>query len=418
MCTHGFFTHIIEDAADLLQEGSEAGMRLAREAIHTFETQFITSKSVSTHQKRAVLLGQRSILRLLVKALEYAPAAETAAQVLYRIIVELAESPSDYASSHLESVSGQGMPNYLLFTLLRQLRPKCSPLASHLVLFLLHTAPDLIRPFFARVSVHMTEEGGSTAMGRVAASTARVATLNVMTRILQLPLPYHLAARQATLEPVATKVRTFYTMSPREVADEICPAWVAEYVHRLVNGSTNLLMLTFAMQLTQAALIRAQAVMRVVAEIQEVARRPRGDGAGRALGGRRRRHAGRRDRLGGLQRPRACAAGGGGAQTRGVLAPHDAAAAAAADPARGGGRRRRREGAGEDGLCVPPHAPPHGPVRQGARAAAAVAERGARIAPAVHAVAAADRAGAAGRQRRFPVLAGDLHLGPLRAAHR
>ncbi|CAG9574526.1 conserved hypothetical protein [Leishmania major strain Friedlin] len=270
ICSHGVLTHLLEDAAELLREGTSAGVACALSALRVVRELFVQSRHITAEQKRRVLLAQRNVFRLLVRALEFDHVADNAAAILYAIVDETIESPADYASTRVESLEDQGMPNYLLFFLLRQLRPKASERMSQLVLHILQRAPDLIRPYFTRVSGHLAEEGSSHG---VASATVRVAVLNLMTRTFLCPMPYHLAAQQVRLEPVVAKTSTFYTMCPRDVADEICPAWVAEYVHRLINGSTNLLMLALAMQLTQAALMRAKRVLPLVLAVQNAAKR-------------------------------------------------------------------------------------------------------------------------------------------------
>ncbi|KAK7194206.1 Ribosome 60S biogenesis N-terminal [Novymonas esmeraldas] len=269
ICSHGFLTHLLEDAAELLREGTSAGVECALAALRVVRELFVQSRHIAADQKRGVLLAQRNIFRLLVRALEFDPVADNAAAILYAIVDETIESPADYASTRVESLEEQGMPNYLLFFLLRQLRPKASERMARLALHVLQRAPDLVRPYFIRVSGHLAEDGNSHG---VAPSTARIAVLNMMTRAFLSPMPYHLAAHQIRLEPVVAKTSTFYTMCPRDVADEICPAWVAEYVHRLINGSTNLLMLALAIQLTHAALMRARCVLPLVQEAQNAAR--------------------------------------------------------------------------------------------------------------------------------------------------
>lgn len=265
VCTHGYLTCLLEDAAELLQEGTPIGIQTGKRALKVFQERFITASAIPIAQKRTVLMAQRNVFRLLVKALEFPPVAEDAAALMYHLVNEMVESPSDYASTRVESTEHRGMPNFITFFLLRQLRPKNSVHASRMVVYILNKTPDLIRPYFTRVSGHLADEGNSQ---RVAASTARIATLNVMTRIMLAPIPYHLAARRVTLQPIAAKSDTFYTMSPRDVADEICPPWVAEYTHRIINGSTNLMFLTLAMQLTAATLQRAKTVLTLIARIQ------------------------------------------------------------------------------------------------------------------------------------------------------
>lgn len=266
MCAHGFLTSLFEDAAEVLQDGSQAGLDAGKAALRLFQDDFIVSQTIPATQKRGVLMSQRNIFRLLVKALEVPQVSGNVAEVMYHMVTQLVESPSDYASSRVEAADGRGMPNFPIFFLLRQLRPNASSLASRIVLFILNTVPDLIRPYFARISGHLADEGNLHQ--RVAPSTARIATLNTMTRVFMAPLPYHLVSRRARLEPVAAKASSFYTLSPRDVADEICPQWVAEYVHRVINGSSNLMTLTLALQLTEAALARAKVVLALVADIQ------------------------------------------------------------------------------------------------------------------------------------------------------
>ncbi|KPA79072.1 hypothetical protein ABB37_05601 [Leptomonas pyrrhocoris] len=268
ICSHGVLTHLLEDAAELLREGTSAGVACSMEALRVVREHFVQSRDITSEQKRRVLLAQRNIFRLLVRALEFDPVADHAAGILYAVIDETIESPADYASTRVESLEDHGMPNYLLFFLLRQLRPKANERMAGLVLHVLQRAPDLIRPYFIRVSGHLAEEGSTHG---VAPTTARVAVINLMTRAFLSPIPHHLTAGQAQLEPAAAKTSTFYTMCPRDVADEVCPAWVAEYVHRLINGSTNLLLLALAMQMTQAALMRAKRVLPLVQAAQRAA---------------------------------------------------------------------------------------------------------------------------------------------------
>ncbi|EKF39415.1 hypothetical protein MOQ_000362 [Trypanosoma cruzi marinkellei] len=264
VCAHGYLTHLLEDAAELLQEGTEKGLDIARAALRVFGEHFVEGH-ISATRKRSVLMAQRNIIRLLVKALDHALVSEYAYGILCRIVVELVESPCDYQVMRLEA-EDRGMPNYLLFFILRQLRPKSSPASARLVIFILHQAPDLIRPFFTRVSSHLGEDGGTT---RISSTTATVATLNVMTRAMLTPIPYHLAAGKARLVPVEASATRFFSMSSEHVADEICPSWVAEYVHRLINGSSDLLLLSFAIQLTCAILARAKAIQYLVAKLQD-----------------------------------------------------------------------------------------------------------------------------------------------------
>ncbi|KAH9597244.1 Nucleolar pre-ribosomal-associated protein 1 [Trypanosoma melophagium] len=264
VCAHGYLTHLLEDAAELLQEGTEAGVKVAHTALRVIGEHFMGSR-ISPSQKRSVLLAQKHIIRLLVKAIDHTMVSDYAANILYRMAVELVESPSDYQVMRLDT-DDRGMPNYLLFFILRQLRPKSSPASARLVTFILHQAPDLIRPYFTRVSGHLSDDGNSS---RISTSTAAVATLNLMTRAMLAPIPYHLAAGKAILQPVEVKALTFFSMSADHVADEVCPAWVAEYVHRLIIGSTDLLMLSFAIQLTHAILTRAKTIQQLVLKIQD-----------------------------------------------------------------------------------------------------------------------------------------------------
>ncbi|CCW62495.1 unnamed protein product [Phytomonas sp. EM1] len=264
VCTHGLLTSLMEDAAELLQEGTAAGLDAGRAALRVFREAFLLSRAISSAEKRRVLLGQRHLLRLLVRALEVPAITTEAATILSHLVSELLESPADYARSRGDSLEEKGMPNYLLFLLLRQLRPKQSPAAARVVVSLLSKAPELIRPYFSRVSVHLAEDGNAP---RVAPSTARIATLNLLTRLMGAPMPYYLASHCARFELVPARARTFFTLTPRDVADEICPRWVAEYVHRGINGATDGLGLVFAMQLTHAALLRAREVLHHVEAI-------------------------------------------------------------------------------------------------------------------------------------------------------
>ncbi|KAG8344198.1 hypothetical protein TRVL_04971 [Trypanosoma vivax] len=262
--THGFLTHLLEDAAELLQEGTEAGVSLAKTVLQVFSDHFIGGRA-SPSRKRALLWAQKHIIRLLIKALDYPLASEYASNIVYRLVLELLESPADYQLMRVDA-DDKGMPNHLLFFILRHLKPRSSPPSSRLVVFILHQAPDLIRPYFTRLSSHLSHDGGDS---HTSSSTATIATLNVMTRAMLAPVPYHLAAGMATLQPIEAKATSFFSMSPTHVVEEICPAWIAEYVHRLINGSNDLLMLSFAIQLTHAILTRAKEILRLVSKLQE-----------------------------------------------------------------------------------------------------------------------------------------------------
>ncbi|RHW67023.1 hypothetical protein DPX39_000052100 [Trypanosoma brucei equiperdum] len=264
LCMHGFLTHLLEDAGELLQEGTETGVEVAQTALQVFGKRFIDSR-IPPAKKRSVLLAQKHTLRLLVKALGHSLVSESVLHILYRTVTELMESPMDFQLMHVDE-EDKGMPNRLLFFILKRLRPRNTPAAARLLIFILHQAPGLIRPYFTRASSHLEEESGN---GRVSASIGTISTMNVITRAMLAPIPYHLAAGKAKLEPVEARATTFFTMSPAHVAEEVCPPWVAEYVHRMINGSTDLLMLSFALQMTYAILTRAKTVLGLVVKLQE-----------------------------------------------------------------------------------------------------------------------------------------------------
>lgn len=184
--------------------------------LELIEQKLITSQVLSSAQKRGILLSQRHVIRLLVKALDLPTIADKAFSVLQSMVIHLHESPCDYSSTRLDGLEEQngGMPNYLLFFILRHLRPTVSYRAARLMIAILRRAPDLIRPFFIRISGHLAEEGhyhsqssssssnGGTGGNRnspIAPLTARVSTLNVLTRIALCPLPFHLLSRKVTL---------------------------------------------------------------------------------------------------------------------------------------------------------------------------------------------------------------------------
>ena len=187
-------------------------MYYSTSVLELIEQKLITNPVLSSAQKRSLLLGQRHVIRLLVKALDLPAIADQAFNVLQSMVIHLHESPCDYSSTRLDVVDEQngGMPNYLLFFILRHLRPTISYRAARLMIAILRRAPELIRPFFIRISGHLAEEGHYNNNSRssgvngsrnspIAPLTARVATLNVLTRIALCPLPFHLLSRKVTL---------------------------------------------------------------------------------------------------------------------------------------------------------------------------------------------------------------------------
>lgn len=272
MLQHGFLSQLLEDSRSLLVEGSPQGQQIGKEALQLLDARFIRNRMIPVEKKRALLLGERNILRLLVKALDFSPVADDVLQMLFALVAEIKESPSDYTRQRAEADDEDGgMPNYLLFFLLRLLRPhknfKMVELATHIV----RAAPDLIRPYFSRFSRHLIED---ESQGRELSPTViNIAILHFMTNIFRCPLPYHLTHHLATLtvhlsnaastSPLGegNAAETFYMMSPKDFAEEVCPQWLGEFSHRLINGSTDLLLLVLVMQMTQAALRRATNVL-------------------------------------------------------------------------------------------------------------------------------------------------------------
>lgn len=318
MASHGFLTHLVEDAAELLVEGSTQGGEIGRNVLKLLHS-FIQHRAVSASEKRALLLSQRSVLRLLVKAIDYPPVVDEVMQTLSFMVKELVESPSDYPRHRLEALTtsnaegeDRGMPNYLLFLLLRQLRPRKGSKVVELVMHILYLAPDLIRPYFSRFSQHLVEDvhhqsrqGRNRGETGIALPTAKIALMNLMTRIFLAPLPYHLSHHLASLhfsrvpsqdhllsrssfdapggvgerhlradagDGLSLASRTehpemFYQLTPKDVVQEVCPSWIGEFIHQMINGSTDLLFLLLAMQLAQSALYRAAAVLEAVRAI-------------------------------------------------------------------------------------------------------------------------------------------------------
>eukprot|EP00796_Vickermania_ingenoplastis_P007386 gene7386-5200_t len=289
LLAHGFLTSLLEDGADLLLEGSVQGQALGREALRLLDESFIRNRSLTAEQKRSRLLSQRNIIRLLVKALDYAPVADEVIQLLFAMVTELLESPSDYSRNRIDGGEDHGMPNYILFLLLRQLRPKKNPKIVDIITRILTAAPDLIRPYFARFSNHLMEEYSGGGGSGIAPATGRVAIIHLMTRLFMAPLPYHLANHVVTLNFTTAATRsaaspdTFYHMGPKDVADEICPQWFAEFAHKIINGSTDLLFLVLTLQMTQAAMYRAEAVLEAIRQVRR--RRADGDNEGAEAGG-------------------------------------------------------------------------------------------------------------------------------------
>lgn len=316
MTSHGLLTHLVEDAAELLVEGSVQGETLGRDVLRLLHS-FIQHRGVSAAEKRVLLLSQRNVLRLLVKAIDYTPVVEEVMQTLSLMVKVLLESPSDYARHRLDTLTApnaaggedRGMPNYLLFLLLRQLRPRKGPKVVELIMHILYLAPDLIRPYFSRFSQHLVDDvhhqsrqGRRKGENGITLPTAKIALINLMTRIFLAPLPYHLSQHLASLHfsrvpsqghlvswssfvsegkgdaladagegmllpSTMERPEMFYQMTPKDVVQEICPVWIGEFIHQIINGSTDLLFLVLAMQLTQSALYRAAAVLEAVREI-------------------------------------------------------------------------------------------------------------------------------------------------------
>lgn len=264
--THGFLTQLLEDTAEILRQDEGDCMKVVSEVLDVIQHRFIgESSSVDKETKKQLLVSQRNILRILIKALSVEPIAERCSSMLYQLVDAVAESSSDYALSRTET-DDKGMPNFLAFTILRSLHPKNTAREAALVCYILNKCPDLIRPYFVRVSSHLSEDSGV----RGASSNNpvnNVAVLNVLTRSMLAPLPFHLQASVARLQPSSASAQRFFSLTPKNAAEEVCPPWLAEFIHKRINNSTNLAVLVWTLQVTQAAVNRGMHVYKLIQSI-------------------------------------------------------------------------------------------------------------------------------------------------------
>ena len=190
---HGFLTQILEDAAEVLLAG---GVALTTRALDLCKTQFASSRRISTDTKRQLLLAQRNVFRLLVKALSIDTVAQSARALIQEIISEVIEPTADYALSRTEA-DDRGMPNFVAFLILRQLNPRNNSHEAALASMILNQCPDLIRPYFYTCLGSFIE---TTNLHGTAPKVAAVAVFNIMSRAMLAPISYHLAGHVAVLE--------------------------------------------------------------------------------------------------------------------------------------------------------------------------------------------------------------------------
>jgi hypothetical protein len=275
--THGFLTLLVDDAAALLMQGAEAGPELVHRVLDVFLGQFAQSSYISADKKREVLLGQRNIFRILIKALELPDLKirEAIAHAIMAVVKEVVEPSSDYATVHVRD-DDRGMTNFVVFLILRLLRPKHNVTETQLVVFILHHAPDLVRPYYSRVARQLLEtdngadgpQSAGAVGGGMRTSTA-ASIVNLLTRCSLAPIPFHLSSSVATLQTNEVPARTFFALTPKAIGDEICPQGLGEYVHKMINHSTNLLHLAWAIQVTTSTLLRSLQIKRLLIPLQE-----------------------------------------------------------------------------------------------------------------------------------------------------
>ena len=279
VCGHGFLTLLVDDAAALLQQQVDTSHELILRVLDVFLSQFAQSAYVTVEKKREVLLGQRNIFRILIKALELPDPKirDAIAQAIMAVVKEVVEPSADYATVHVRD-DDRGMTNFVVFLILRLLRPKQNVTETQLVVFILHHAPDLVRPYFSRVVRQLLETDGSSDHPQSLSSSARTSVtasiINLLTRCSLAPIPFHLKNGVATLQTNEVPARTFFTLTPKALADEICPPGLGEYVHKMINHSTNLLHLVWAIQVTTSTLLRALHIKRLVTGLQDRQRPP------------------------------------------------------------------------------------------------------------------------------------------------
>lgn len=268
LCTHGFLTQLLEDAAEVLRQDDGDSLKIVTEVLDVVHQRFIAPSSlIDVETRKQLLVSQRNILRILIKALSVEPIAERCAAMLYQLVDGVLETSADYALARTE-VEDKGMPNFIVFTILRSLHPKQTAREAALVCYILNKCPDLIRPYFVRVSVHLSDE--TNVRGASGSSpTSIIAAFNVLTRSLLAPIPFHLQASVARLQPTSAASQRFFSLTPRNMAEEVCPAWLGEFIHKRINNQTNLANLLWAIQVTQAALNRAAHVHRLIHTIYD-----------------------------------------------------------------------------------------------------------------------------------------------------
>lgn len=263
ICTHGFLTQLLEDTAEILRQDEGDSMKVVSEVLDVVQYRFISDTStIDKETRKQLLVGQRNIFRILIKALSVEAIADRCASMLYQLVDGVMESSSDYALSRTEA-DDKGMPNFLVFTILRTLHPKNTAREAALVCYILNKCPDLIRPYFVRVSSHLAEDTG------VRGSSSNnpvnnIAVLNVLTRSMLAPLPFHLQGSVARLQPSSASAQRFFSLSPKNAAEEVCPPWLGQFIHKRINNSNNLAMLVWALQVAQSAVNRAMHVHKLI----------------------------------------------------------------------------------------------------------------------------------------------------------
>jgi hypothetical protein len=267
---HGFATKLLEDCAELAKGGH---MELVRRVLRAFTAGVIASGDLSATAKRDVFSGQHSVVRSIVALLAVEDVVEPTAALLRKIVLQVAEPLRNYAVSR--DADDARMPNFPLLLLLRALRPKQRAVDAHLVVFTLCQAPELVRPYIARVSRHLLDADSSVSLPR-----GQVAVCNVLTRLFAVPLPYHITSRSATLLPSTAAPRLFFDLTPIVAADEAVPVWFGEFAHKiLTDDKATVLMTCFAMQAAHACLARLINMKREFAAIRAVRTGGGGDDA-------------------------------------------------------------------------------------------------------------------------------------------
>ena len=273
--THGYLTILVEDAAELatskehalegpiVSEAIEAALTALRDA-------FIVSPHLNKNTKREVLMGQRNVLRGLVRWLGDEKYGPDVLGLMQRLIAELHEESFDYflhrsEDSEANATASAGaagannssaefyMPNFSLLAILRLLKPKSFVLHTRLVVFILQKAPDLMRPYFNRVAQHLFEEDRT-----VSKTNHFAAVVNIMCRVACCPIPNHLADPAVAVINTTSEPNTFFTLTPKAIAEEVCPRGLGEFIHRMINKSDDCLHLLMALQATYAVLRRAE----------------------------------------------------------------------------------------------------------------------------------------------------------------